>query len=148
MSAPERPPVGRFVGRFYDLSNFGGRLDWISSEHLYHLCKAKPGDWESQLYILAADSPGEAKRRGNAIPLREDWEKIKYDVMTVVVQVKFAPGTKFAQLLLSTDDRELIEGNYHGDSYWGVDLRQDFGANKLGEILMWWRDQLREMEGQ
>jgi ribA/ribD-fused uncharacterized protein len=139
----ENKTIDKFVGRYRGLSNFGA--PWlIHSENLFQAMKGK--DWESILYVLGAPTPGEAKSRGKRVEIREDWEEIKLDVMWCVLQIKFAPGTENAKMLLDTGDAELIEGNWWHDSFWGFDLRAEIGANHLGRLLMEWREALREME--
>lgn len=135
--------INEFKGKHRFLSNFGGTLP-ITSEHLFQAMKAR--EWESMLYVLAAPTPGEAKRRGRQIECREDWDEIKEDVMWCVIQVKFAPGTEYAKQLLDTGDADLVEGNWWGDSFWGFDLKSGAGRNELGKDLMEWREQLREIE--
>lgn len=46
------------------------------------------------------------------------------------------------QMLLSTGDEELIEGNYWKDTYWGV--CNGVGENHLGKLLMKIREKLKE----
>jgi ribA/ribD-fused uncharacterized protein len=132
-----------FTGRYRPFSNFGGTLP-ITSEHLFQAMKGTT--WEEQLYVLAAPTPGEAKKRGRRIKCRPDWENVKVQIMWCVIQAKFASGTEFAQLLLDTGDSDLIEGNWHGDSFWGFDFKAEVGQNMLGNLLMEWREQLQEME--
>ena len=45
------------------------------------------------------------------------------------------------QKLLDTGDAELIEGNKHGDSFWGQVNGE--GKNLLGKLLMQVRNELR-----
>jgi hypothetical protein len=45
------------------------------------------------------------------------------------------------QLLLATGDKELIEGNTWGDTFWGV--CNGIGQNHLGKILMAKRTELK-----
>lgn len=135
--------IREFRGEHSFLSNFRfGVL--LSAEHIFQAMKGR--DWEDQLYVLAAPTPGEAKLRGRSIEKRSDWEEIKEDVMWCVLQIKFAPGSGLAQRLLATGDAELTEGNWWGDDFWGFDFKTDSGANILGKLLMAWRDELKEIE--
>jgi len=43
--------------------------------------------------------------------------------------------------LLETDNRQLVEGNWHGDTFWGACGGK--GQNHLGKILMEVREELR-----
>lgn len=139
--------INEFRGEWRELSNFGGSLHHITAEHLFQAMKAV--NWYDMLYVLAAPTPGEAKRRGRSIKCRKDWETIKIDVMWCVIQIKFAPGSHYASVLLSTDDEELIEGNRWGDDFWGCvfDVEGELtGENNLGILLVEWREQLKETE--
>jgi len=91
-------------------------------------------------------TPGKAKQMGRKLPLREDWERVKDDVMLDVLRAKFAADTLATYLLLHTDD--LIEWTMWHDNYWGVCLcgRRDChgGMNRLGSLLGQVR---RELQG-
>ena len=106
----------------------------------------KSDDPKWQLAILDAETPGEAKKLGRECPLREDWEEIKDDVMWYVLQTKFRAGSDCRKWLLETGEAELIEGNWHGDSYWGFCFKRQIGANVLGHLLMELREAIRESE--
>ena len=90
--------------------------------------------------ILAAKTPGEAKRLGRKCQLRPDWETVKNRVMLDAIRLKFR-DPEFKKKLLATGDAELIEGNTWGDKYWGMVNR--VGENQLGRILMEVREELR-----
>lgn len=82
-------------------------------------------------------TPSEAKLKGRKLDLRKDWEKVKIDVMTWGLCEKFKQEP-FKTKLLNTGDENIVEGNYFGDTFWGVDLKQNpnVGENYLGRILM------------
>ena len=85
--------------------------------------------------ILACDTPAQAKKLGRKIKnLRPDWDDVKYDIMASFVAYKFLPDDDLKAQLVATGDAELIEGNYWGDTYWGVCRGK--GENNLGKILM------------
>jgi NADAR domain len=89
--------------------------------------------------------PGSAKREGMKVTLRKDWDTIKLVVMHTLVWEKFTDHPSLAKLLLATRDRELIEGNKWGDSFWGVTKNgRGQGENQLGKILMQVRTALQE----
>ena len=79
---------------------------------------------------------------GKTVPLRKDWEKVKLQVMETLVRNKFKDSA-MKNMLLSTHDEDIQEGNYWHDSFWGVDLRTGQGENHLGKILMKVRDELK-----
>ena len=72
---------------------------------------------------------------------RSDWEEVKDDVMYVALYAKFTQHERLRWLLLDTGERKLIEHTSH-DSYWG-DGGDGSGQNKLGQLLMKVRDELR-----
>lgn len=111
---------------------------WNSLEHAYQAAKTLVKG--EQDIIWASKSAKEAKRIGKALTMRNDWESIKENVMLDLLRIKFQYGTLKEQLL-STGDAELIEGNWWGDTYWGV--CKGVGENKLGKLLMKVRSELK-----
>lgn len=85
--------------------------------------------------------PSEAKKLGRSVELRLDWEEVKDQIMLEVVRAKFGNDEVMARWLLATGDEELIEGNTWNDTYWGVCKGK--GKNKLGQILMQVREELK-----
>ncbi len=115
---------------------------WYPSvEHAYQA--AKTLDNSSRQIIQDLSSPGAAKKLGRTFKLRDDWDKIKLDIMYELVKEKFsiALNAPLKQALLATGDAELIEGNWWRDTYWGV--CDGIGSNHLGKILMRVRDEIR-----
>jgi N-glycosidase YbiA len=136
--------IDKFDGGYRFLSNFymhPVKLDGViypSSEHGYQA--AKTLDPAQREIIRTCSTPGQAKRAGKKVSLRPDWESVKLQVMEDLVRQKFnSPGLK--ELLLSTNNDELVEGNAWGDTYWGVCNGR--GQNHLGKILMKVRQELR-----
>lgn len=76
----------------------------------------------------------DAKRMGKRVALREDWEQVKFSVMTDIVREKFMQNPDLANKLRSTGNARLEEGNTWGDRTWGTVNGQ--GKNMLGNILM------------
>ena len=89
-------------------------------------------------------TPNAAKRAGKHVQLREDWETVKDDIMYNIVKAKFMQNDVLRRDLIDTGDAILIEGNDWGDRYWGVDNKFGLGQNKLGNILMRVRDELKQ----
>lgn len=141
-------PVYRFTGPYAFLSNFhdehafmfdGKR--WKTSEHAFQSRKTEDKRW--QKLIWQADSPGKAKQLGRVCPLREDWDYVKIAEMKDVLVAKFQVP-EYRKLLLATGRKTLVEGNGHGDDYWGKIRRGDkwVGENWLGRLLMLIRDDI------
>lgn len=85
--------------------------------------------------------PSEAKSKGRALKLRRDWNDVKTNIMLKIVRAKFEQNPDIAKKLIETGDKVLIEGNDWGDRIWGA--VDGVGENRLGEILMTVRSELR-----
>lgn len=116
-------------------------LEYATVEHYFQAMKAASA--EDHLWVRSADYPGEAKRRGHKITLREDWENVKSAVMLDGLRVKFR-NPEFCMALLSTGDRQIAEDS-PTDFVWGIrDASGGFtGRNLLGVLLMELRGELR-----
>lgn len=147
--------IDGFEGRYVFLSNFypspveytsldGQKHIAPSVEHAFQASKAT--ELKHELAILSSPTMAGAKRRGRQIKIRSDWEQVKVQTMYEFVLKKFSvPELK--EKLLATGDAELVEGNHWHDNYWGDcycdGCRGVPGKNKLGEILMQVRHELR-----
>ena len=134
-----------FRGRLHFCSNFyprrlhfRGRY-YQTAEHAYQATKMTSLVDHNQ--IMAASSPGAAKRLGNLLPTLKHWDDIKEHIMLEVLRAKFTDHP-LAEMLLATDTEELIEHNTWGDTYWG--MCGGVGENKLGKLLMQVRKELKE----
>ena len=123
--------VNNFLSNFYRARiTFEGR-EYKTVEHAYQA--AKTLNEEERENIAKAQTPSQAKRLGQEVRLREGWEEIKLGIMTELVGKKFE--NKILRFKLSaTGNQELVEGNYWGDTYWGI--CRGIGRNHLGKILM------------
>ena len=105
---------------------------WPSTEHYFQAMKAFiPGDVER---IRQLEHPWEAKQEGRKIPLRPDWEDIKYRVMLVCCLAKFQQNPEMRELLLSTGERQIHENRH--DPEWGGGPNFPKGKDLLGKALM------------
>ncbi len=143
-------PIDSFFGDYFFLSNFYPSVvrvpvcptevrDAPTVEHGFQAMKSM--DREVRIWILSADRPGEAKRRGRSVVVRHNWERIKEQIMDNLLRQKFRHHD-LRERLLATGDAELIEGNTWGDTYWGV--YRGHGGNRLGHLLMQIRADFRE----
>ena len=130
-----------FLSNFYPTKVMFDEMTYYNAEAAYQAQKCSRYEDRCQFALLSAD---EAKRLGQKIEIRSDWDEIKYPVMEQVVYAKFAQNPTLAQDLLDTGDKPLKEGNTWGDVYWGINLRTGEGENNLGKILMALRDYFRE----
>lgn len=133
------PPILAFAGKYRFLSNFypapvfyEHRL-WPTAEHAYQ--SAKTTDDYQRQRIWCVSSPGIAKRLGQSLVLRSDWENVKRSIMETILRSKFEAGTKLGDMLEATRDARLVEGNTWGDTYWG-ECPLGHGSNHLGLLLM------------
>ena len=94
--------------------------------------------------VFSTMSPSEAKRAGRHVKLRPDWETIKVDIMTKIVESKFTQNVNLGLKLLETQDSYLEEDNTWGDRIWGT--VNGNGQNLLGKILMQTRTKLKNKE--
>lgn len=129
----------RFLSNFYLSNALMGGLSFPSVEHAYQA--AKTFDRDMRFLIAQAPSPGQAKRMGQKVILRSDWEGVKLGIMLKLVKQKFITDNVLREQLLATGESELIEGNTWGDTFWGV--CKGVGENHLGKILMQVRMALR-----
>jgi len=139
--------IDDFRGPFRWLSNFEPSEFWyrgklyLTSEHAYQAAKATTE--EDAEHVRSAASPGIARRRGNKILLRKDWDDVKLGIMKGVLREKFKLP-ELRKKLLETGNHHLVEGNPWGDTFWGV--CSGLGENHLGRILMDLRSELRKEE--
>lgn len=157
--------INKFYDYYYFLSNFyphdfyypipnskGGEWlndDWTSKlyksvEHSYQAYKAD-NELEHE-YIRNLDTSAKAKKSGKLIKIRENWDKIKYELMLDIIRSKFE-DKELSKKLLNTGSEKLVEGNYWHDNLWGDCTCQNCanieGSNWLGEILMEVRNELK-----
>jgi ribA/ribD-fused uncharacterized protein len=120
-----------FLSNFYKSTIYIDGVPWPSVEHAYQ--GHKTTDPVSREMIRKAKTPGEAKKLGQCVTLRPDWEDVKIDLMRTFLRKKFE-NPFLAPLLLKTGDAELVEGNTWNDTFWGVCRGK--GQNWLGKLLM------------
>lgn len=130
--------VNRFLSNFHQATVMFEGERYQTVEHAYQA--AKTLDEKERTAIWLCETPAAAKRAGKSVTLRTDWNDIRLGIMEELVRRKFQhPNLKLA--LLATGDEEIIEGNYWGDTYWGVCKGK--GHNHLGKILMKVRNELK-----
>lgn len=107
----------------------------------------KVADPELRKQVLECPDPYEAKAFGRSVPMRSDWDEIKFGIMYELVKKKFQQHQELRYKLQQTGNVMLIEGNDWDDNIWGdcicEDCRDIPGQNFLGKILMSLRVQYR-----
>jgi type I restriction enzyme S subunit len=139
---------------FGGLSNMAGgfplRVSGVriySAEALYQACRF-PHMPDVQRSILGEPSPMTAKMRGKPYRSnsRPDWDQVRVRIMRWCLRVKLVQHwNAFGDLLLSTDDKSIVEAS-HKDDFWGakpVDTDSLVGMNVLGRLLMELREELK-----
>lgn len=141
-----------FDGPFSTIDNFAlirvvvdvgcGMDEFMTSEHAYAAAKsANYGDYKA---IRDAGDPGAAKSLGRRVPLRQDWEQVKFQTMWDILQAKFQQSGASREVLESTGARHIVEGNTWNDQIWGMTEAKAkgrytghwSGQNALGRMLM------------
>jgi ribA/ribD-fused uncharacterized protein len=105
--------------------------------------------------IINCDKPGEAKELGRQVLGYDEqtWNEKKFDIVKLGNIHKFNQHSKFADYLLKTEVRVLVEAS-PDDTIWGIGISQDSndieniyawrGQNLLGFALMATRDFLKD----
>ena len=142
----------RFLSNFYECDIEHQGIRYPSVEHFYVSMKCNNeqmingkhytiGDFREM--VANTPSPGLVKKIGQKIKVRSDWDNKKLEFMNWAIREKFK-DINLAELLVQTEDIDLIESNTWNDTFWGVCNGK--GKNHLGKILMKVRDELRGVE--
>lgn len=126
------------------LSNFSRHsfkcdgITWPTVEHYYQSAKFN----FSNPNILNVKTPFEAAQigRDKNNKIRNDWDDIKFYIMTKALLAKFDQNLEIRKMLIETYPNQLIE-HTSNDIYW-ADGGNAEGLNMLGVVLMNTRDYL------
>lgn len=130
-----------FLSNFFEASVTYDGLTYGSNEAAFQAQKCMT---EEEKMPFTQARPSKSKGMGRRVKLRPDWEEVKVGFMEEIVRAKFNQHPELATRLLATGNKQLIEGNTWGDTFWGVDTRTGQGENHLGKILMKVRDEIGE----
>ena len=86
------------------------------------------------------------KYNEEGLKIREDWEKVKDNIMYEGIKAKFTQNKNLFKLLKETEGKMLYEHTTK-DKYWGDGGGEGKGKNMLGKLLMRFRDQENEVTG-
>ena len=129
-------------------------INYPSVEHYYVSMKCNSSQYFNGNQYTVGDfreiiaktvSAAVVKKMGQQMKVRSDWDEKKLDFMNWAVREKFKQED-LKELLLSTEDLPIIEGNFWHDVYWGqcsCDKCKGKGENHLGKILMKVRDEIK-----
>jgi ribA/ribD-fused uncharacterized protein len=149
------PKPGRWVlSQWWPAAFTLDGVRYPTAEHFMMAEKARRfGDHDAAARILAARTPGEAKKLGRLVKGFDDaeWERVRFDVVLRASRAKFGQDPALRRYLLETGDRVLVEAS-PVDRIWGIGLAADDpaaadpecwrGLNLLGFALMETRRQL------
>ena len=120
-------------------------LAYPSVEHAYQAAKCFRSD-EAEL-IRNAKTARIAYSFGRRVQLRSNWRAKRESVMYALLLAKFG-NAHLKELLLNTEESEIIAENLYHDRYWGVCqcvLCNGSGDNVLGELLMRVRREIKNV---
>lgn len=135
----------KFLSNFYPVTvSFEGER-YAAVEDAFQA--AKTLDPKERMLIQLCQTPADARKCGRKVTLRPDWNAVKVNIMLELLRQKFS-NPSLRELLLTTGDAELVEGNQHHDNFWGnctcKRCTEIVGKNQLGELLMQVRSELRQ----
>lgn len=141
-----------FFGEYLFLSNFWSvevivdDVTYPTAENAYQAAKFI----EEKRKSFASLAPGVAKLQGQFLDDRlyqkDGWDKVKVMVMKQVLTEKFK-NPVLKSKLIETGDKEIIEANWWGDTFWGVYVDEqgnEMGENLLGKCIMEVRAELKK----
>lgn len=139
-------------GKYGCFSNFTStyivydEAPYQNSEAAFQAQKCKYPEDKVGFYLLSGSA---SRQKGRVVPLRDDWEDVKYDIMVDVLRAKFTQNSVMRDVLLSTGTEEILENTtgWH-DNIWGncscARCQGIPGSNLLGKALMQVRAELRQ----
>jgi len=147
----------RFLSNFHPIVVMLDGVAYATTEHAYQAAKTLDPK-KREIFTLDFNpnlTPSQARRVGQNIELRDDWDKVKIPVMRDLLYQKFGVGkyldghnVSLSAKLRETGDAYLEESNYWHDVFWGVchhkfegktckePEHKAFGGNHLGYLLM------------
>jgi len=140
-------PYGPFSNLHRREVEYEGEV-FATSEHAYQAGKARK-DTVKQ-WLMAAPSPALLAMAAHGLyvwDIHPDWAKIKFDRMKGILKAKFTQHADLKELLLGTGEARLIESATVDNAVnrlWGEVNGK--GQNKLGELLMEVRSEIRATE--
>lgn len=131
-------------GTLSNFAPFGVEMNgqwWSTVEHYFQGQKFADADHAEKIRVARDPKQAKTLGRGCKFPIRDDWDQARDEIMYEACLKKFQTHKEARELLLATEDEELVE-NAPSDYYWGCG-KTGTGQNKLGQILMRVREELR-----
>ncbi len=141
-------PYGAFSNLHRRPVEFEG-ITYPTSEHAYQAGKARKDAVRE--WLMASPSPALLAMAAHGLyvwDIHPDWAKTKFQRMKGILLAKFTQHPDLKELLLSTGDGRLVEAATVDNAVnrlWGEVNGK--GQNKLGELLMEVRQEIRVLEG-
>jgi predicted NAD-dependent protein-ADP-ribosyltransferase YbiA (DUF1768 family) len=118
-------PITSFRGPYAFLSNFAPAQVWYEKQSYRNVevayQAAQCADPRQRAWIRESVSPGEARRRGERVTQRDDWDSVQEGVLRHLVRQKFRHHPRLREALVATGHAILVGGE---------------GDETLGRILM------------
>ena len=130
-------PINGFFNQYEFLSNFHPApvefegVIYPTVENAYQAAKSRDPKTRERFVNI---TPGQAKKLGQEIEIREDWEAVKLGVMFILLFEKIDEHEDLLEKLVETGNAHLEETNTWDDKYWRV--CDGVGENHLGILLM------------
>lgn len=124
-------------GEFSNFSLHGIEIDGLyypTVEHFYQSQKFPDEVYSEKIRKAGTPKDAALMEKTSAVQVRQDWETVKTEIMTIGVRKKFETHDSVKKLLQSTKNLLLIENSPY-DNYWGIG-RTGTGFNQLGTVLM------------
>lgn len=124
-----------WLSNFYPCEIKLNGITYGSIEHAYMSEKSFDIEWKE--FCRDTKEASMVKNKSREIKLREDWNKVKINVMRQCVTQKFSTEPLKSKLM-DTKNEYIQEGNWWNDTFWGVDLKATppVGKNMLGILIM------------
>lgn len=116
---------------------------WLTVEHYFQANKFDNFEIRESIRLMESPMMAAKEGRNKKNPLRDDWEKIKDEVMEKALLAKFLQYHQLKIKLLNTENAVLVE-HTSNDKYW-ADGGDGSGKNKLGQLLMNVREEIRQI---
>jgi ribA/ribD-fused uncharacterized protein len=149
LESTQQPVINFYstTGEYGCFSNFSrhpiqiGGQTWPTSEHYFQAQKFAGTEYEDEVRKAPTAMIAAHMGRSRQQPLRSDWDSVKDQIMLEAVRAKFTQHDDLKTILLGTGDARIVEHTTN-DAYWG-DGGDGSGKNRLGQILMQVREELR-----
>ena len=139
---------------YYEFTNFYPStviidgVKWPTTEHYFQAQKFVGTPYVELIRNLHAPQQAFQMSRDPKVShwRRSDWDSVKDDVMHKALQCKFDQHPNLRNKLLETGNKKMIE-HTSNDSYWGDGGGEGRGLNKLGQLLMKVREEMKAKYG-